>query len=206
MILNRLQIIFLIVFFFGFAKLTLSQQSKNSNVTITRVSKISLKKLKYEISLNEGEWIFYCPKNLVVDYINYQLDTFLLKISDGENVEFNRRWFDKYSVMKKLILDKDIYEILDVTKIDSLKSKDIFEKSEIIESNTELSFKFNFRDILCQLLSKGDLSINKNGIFLDSIYKNKYSESSENSVYSSIRYTNKDGYKLCECPPIIWFN
>ena len=208
---NRVILVGCVLTFCLFATQCKLIRGSSKHVLITKdtlefISEVKLHKEKFGLSLVEHDLTLYFDKSEVLKLFDLYLDTFQLRIDSGIYPNFNRRYYDKYYKMKQFIIERSNYNIIDISGVDSLKNLNYSERMKLIEENTELGFKIYSKEILCQLIESGDVSIIEGDKFLEKIIQVRYSQWDNSSGWSTIRFVTEAGKTICDCPPILRYN
>ena len=178
------------------------------NSIVEKLDTITLEKEKSGLILNQDDMMIYFSKPFTEDYLLRSLDTLKQNIEIGRYKHTSERMITRYSFLVEELRGSDTIQIANIPNIDSLSLEHLgySERMEMIENDENLKFGLYFLDIYCSLLEFGHLSIVMNEMFVDTIYKNRYSESTQYDSSSGISFTTKDGSEVFRCRPDLRFN
>jgi len=118
---------------------------------------------------------------------------------DIDTSKVYRNW-KKDVLLRNIEIEQFIRDSKQLVLVDPISSNQDFElENPDLMTDTSL----NFSDIMCDLLSLGDVEIKDDNVFLENYIKAEVTEYDEYSETTSIQYLTKDSVMIIICPPII---
>ena len=196
------------ILFFGSCNVFQKSRPLEISTVVKRLDTIPLKKERSELILNQDSMIIYFSKSYAMTYVEKCMDTLRQNIDNGLYQKTSKRMILRYSFLLEELRTHDTIRIANIPYIDSLslENMDYTKRMETIERDENLRFGMYFIDIYCSLLESGQLSIEINDHFVDTIYRNRYTISDQFSGASGISFTTSDGDELYRCRPYFRYN
>lgn len=172
-------LVFVIVIFGG-CSVFYSSKPFERTITIELINKIPIGQQKFNVSMEENGFQIFLPQDTLIELFNKRLMECELELDSCADTaslkyKFNKRRYNKFTKLNAFLISQEHFIIPDVTKIDSLQEIDFFEKRKMIENNVELGFRFSLEAVAYDLFEKGNVSVLKDGLFVDTIYQMYYS-------------------------------